>query len=182
MIKDGLPFCDHCKRLLQPLTEEEALNEGFCGWSNWHTAHKHYCHECSDKLWNPPCGECETHPCERGRDCWANPPLHIFPYETYYADPVKCVSFRTRRRYYDQIVAGAKREEIRADKPHWAWLLRAPPEVAVFVCGKDVHRRRIIRIYGEDPGKVLGRPLSAQGTLDVTSNPAIIVELGEVFP
>lgn len=94
---------------------------------------------------------------------------------------VKKVSFRIRRRYFDQIVAGDKREEIRTDKTHWSWLLTAPPQVAVFICGKDIHRRMITRIYKDDPEKVLGRPLSSQGREDVLSNPAIIIELGEIY-
>ena len=87
MIKHDRPFCNNCKKEIQALTEDECL-EDICGhgWSNWRTAQVHYCYECSDLLWQPPCGECETHPCERGRECWANPPLHIFPYETYYAE------------------------------------------------------------------------------------------------
>jgi len=95
---------------------------------------------------------------------------------------MKRVSFRVRRRYFDQIVAGTKKEEIRTDKPYWTWLLgEAPPQIATFVCGKDVHRRYIKRIYREDPERVLERPLSEQGQKDVLSNPAIIIELGEVF-
>ncbi|MBC8225341.1 hypothetical protein H8E65_12185 [Candidatus Bathyarchaeota archaeon] len=92
------------------------------------------------------------------------------------------MSLRIRRRYYDQIVKGTKKEEIRTDKPHWDWLLgEDPPQVATFLCGRDVHRRIITRIYREDPEKVLGRPLSEQGRMDVQSNPAIIIELGDVY-
>lgn len=91
MIKHDKPFCDECGKELKALTEEEALNEILgCGWVDWKTAHKHYCHNCSEKICKkvgyPPCEICETQPCERGRDCWATPPLHIFPYETYYAE------------------------------------------------------------------------------------------------
>lgn len=95
---------------------------------------------------------------------------------------MKKVSFRIRRRYYDLIVKGIKTEEIRTDKPYWSWLLgEDPPQVATFVCGKDVHRRNITRIYKDDPEKVLGRPLSSQGQQDVLSNPAIIIELGAEY-
>lgn len=95
---------------------------------------------------------------------------------------MKKVSFRIRRRYYDLIVSGVKTEEIRTDKPYWSWLLgEDPPQVATFVCGKDVHRRHITGIYRDDPEKVLGRPLSNQGQQDVLTNPAIIVELGGVY-
>ena len=93
---------------------------------------------------------------------------------------MKGVSFRIRRIYFDQIVKGTKTQEIRTDKPYWSWLFKAPPQIATFVCGKDVHRRRIKRIYKDDPEKILGRPLSEQGKKDVLSNPAIIIELGEI--
>lgn len=87
MIKGGRPFCDYCKRELEALTEEECLSDIFGhGWTNWRDARVHCCYKCSDTMWQPPCGQCETHPCERGRECWANPPLHLFPYETYYAN------------------------------------------------------------------------------------------------
>lgn len=56
------------------------------GWSNWRTAQVHSCYQCSFDLWDPPCGECRTHRCERGIECWSHPPLHLFPYETYYAE------------------------------------------------------------------------------------------------
>ena len=95
---------------------------------------------------------------------------------------MKRVGFRIRRQYYNLIVQGVKKEEIRTDKPHWAWLLgEDPPQIATFLCGKDVHRRWITRIYLEDPEKVLGRPLSEQGQKDVLTNPAIIIELGDVY-
>lgn len=95
----------------------------------------------------------------------------------------KMVSFRIRRQYFDQIVAGTKTEEIRTDKLYWRKILLSnnPPKVAVFVCGKEVHRRHITTIYLEDPEKVLGRPLSQQGQQDVLSNPAIIISLGGVY-
>ena len=96
---------------------------------------------------------------------------------------MKKVSFRIRRRYYDLIVKGVKTEEIRTDKSHWSWLLgENPPQVATFVCGKDVHRRYITEIYKDDPERVLGRPLSDQGRQDVLSNPAIIIGLGAEYP
>lgn len=109
----------------------------------------------------------------------------IINWEIARQDPnaLKRVSFRIRRRYFDLIVKGVKTEEIRTDKPYWSWLLGpSPPYVATFVCGKDVHRRFITRIYKEDPEKVLGRPLSDQGRQDVLSNPAIIIELGAEYP
>lgn len=99
-----------------------------------------------------------------------------------YMDNLKRVSFRVRRKYFDLIVKGIKTEEIRTDKPYWFWLLGDdPPIIATFVCGKDVHRRWIERIYRDDPEKVLGRPLSEQGQQDILSDPAIIIELGDVF-
>ena len=94
----------------------------------------------------------------------------------------KRVSFRIRKIYFDLIVNGEKKQEIRTDKPYWSWLLGDdPPRIATFICGKRIHRRWIIDIYLGDPTLVLGRPLSAQGRKDVLTNPAIIIELGEEY-
>jgi hypothetical protein len=87
MIKNGVPYCDYCNKELVALREEEALGDiEPHGWTDWRTASVHACFECYDNMWEPPCGECETHPCQKGRECWANPPLHLFPYETYFAN------------------------------------------------------------------------------------------------
>ena len=91
MIKHGLPHCDICKEELQHAPDEEThYAEGEHQGFFWTQAHVHYCNECSDKLMDqvgyPPCGICETHRCERGRDCWASPPLNLFPYELYVAE------------------------------------------------------------------------------------------------
>lgn len=86
-IKNGVPFCDYCNCELVALTEEECLNDIRAhGWTDWKDAQVHCCYSCSEKLWQPPCEVCETEPCEKGRDCWASPPQHLFPYETYYAE------------------------------------------------------------------------------------------------
>ncbi|GAI95939.1 unnamed protein product [marine sediment metagenome] len=90
-------------------------------------------------------------------------------------------SFRVRRVYFDKIVAGEKKEEIRSYTEFWFKRLISggQPEVTVFLCGKDVHRRRIKSVYIEFPEKVLGRPLSLQGLQDLYTESCIIVELGE---
>lgn len=64
------------------------------------------------------------------------------------------VSFRMYRAYFDAIVAGTKVEEFRASKPYWEGvaqrverrLLARQPVVAVFFCGKENARRRIVRV------------------------------------
>ena len=103
----------------------------------------------------------------------------------------KRVLFTVRREYFDAIVAGEKREEIRADTPNWRWMLGdKPPKIAVFICGRNpAHRRWIIRIYKEKPSKVLGRPVSEQGALDLKfrsrhprdERDCIVVALGDVY-
>ena len=130
LIKGGKPYCDECGKELQTLSEDECLEDIMPhGWTKWETAHKHYCYGCSDKIEEeigyPPCDECETQPCERGRDCWANPPLHIFPYETYYAElkPQDCL----RQRVY---VLYARNPEITAKEA--SELLAASPEEAPY--------------------------------------------------
>ena len=101
----------------------------------------------------------------------------------------KKVLFMVRKEYYDDIVSGEKREEIR-NPDNWQWLLGDyPPQVAVFMCGKDrVHRRHITRIYLEDPAKVLGREPSPRGKMDLCYDwggyprrGCIVVELGDVY-
>jgi hypothetical protein len=80
----------------------------------------------------------------------------------------KQVMLRVRREYFDAIVSGEKKEELRRDSKKWAWLLRDdPPDVARFVCGQDTHLRKIKSIYRGDAEEVLGRPPSAQGRKDL---------------
>ena len=98
MIKNGRAFCEECHGELIAWTREQAEEYGWCGWSDWRTAHKHYCQTCYDALFDkwakavgfPACHECETFPCKRGRDCWdhRDPPLHWFPYETFFGQLV----------------------------------------------------------------------------------------------
>lgn len=53
--------------------------------SDWRSASVHACFQCFNDMWRPPCDVCRTSPCQRG-ECWAHPPLHLFPYETYFAN------------------------------------------------------------------------------------------------
>lgn len=99
---------------------------------------------------------------------------------------MKKVLFTVRRRYFDAIVSGEKTEEIREHKPHWMWLLGTePPQQAVFMCGRDIHRRHILNIYVGEAERVLGRAVSEQGRKDLNYLPGeytkacIIIELGE---
>lgn len=94
MIIRGKPYCDECQEKLIHLTEEEMeadyeqnmVSHGF----PWKRASRHYCFECAEKIMDdhnyPPCDGCRTRPCDRHGDCWASPPLHLFPYETYVAE------------------------------------------------------------------------------------------------
>jgi len=96
---------------------------------------------------------------------------------------MKRVSFRIRRIYYDQIVDGTKDIELRKFSRHWQDILLSddPPKIAVFVCGKDVHRRWIKNITVEIPEKVLGRKLSEQGKQDIPTEKCIAIWLGEIY-
>ena len=98
MIKNGRPFCDECRGELVAWTREQAEETVICGWPDWRSAHKHYCQDCYDVMFDkwaeaagfPACGNCETEPCKRGRECWdhRDPPLHWFPYETFFGELV----------------------------------------------------------------------------------------------
>lgn len=134
VLKNGVPFCDKCGRELVALTEAEALADIMGhGWTDWRTAAVHYCFKCSDELWQPPCGECETHPCKRGRDCWASPPLHLFPYETYFANALG--------EDYCPVV-----EVANSDYETLANLEAEGPDLVM-----DVRRRQNMRIAGLHP-------------------------------
>lgn len=99
----------------------------------------------------------------------------------------KNISFRIRRIYYDQIVEGTKTEELRAMSEYWNKKFQGYNRKdfiggqAVFVCGKDVHRREILRIHCVTPDQVLGRPLSEQGKKDIPTQSAWSIELGEAI-
>lgn len=103
---------------------------------------------------------------------------------------MKRVFFRVRRIYFDQIVSGEKKYEIRAHIDFWKkrllWPKEPPPEVAVFWCGKDKHSRRIedrILVPKKLLRRYLGREPSEQGVKDLqldTHDYVIVTELGEV--
>jgi hypothetical protein len=187
MIKEGRPFCDDCGREMLALDDDEV--EEYCpaaGGFPWERACKHYCTPCADKLWQPPCEtECQTQPCERGRECWWHPQLHVWPYETYFAPRLKFAVFRVRRVYFKQLAAMVKNVELRKDSEFWRKRLLAPkeyqPRIALFLCGPRKLYRRIVEIRAnQDPEAVLGRPLSAQGKKDIPTGKCIAIYLGEV--
>jgi len=95
----------------------------------------------------------------------------------------KRVSFRIRRQYFDAIVSGEKKVELRRLTTYWEKrLIRVDrPTVAVFICGKQVHRRRIKRVLVAPPEDILGRELSEQGKQDIPTELCIGIELGEVY-
>jgi len=102
--------------------------------------------------------------------------LHNFIY-------IKRVSFRIRRIYYDQIVNGTKVVELRKFSDYWKRILLGnhPPKIAVFVCGKDVHRRWIKDITIGIPEQILGRELSEQGKKDIPTDKCIAIWLGDIY-
>lgn len=90
MLRDDRVFCDLCKKEMVRTTVSE---EGDELWP-WKEAFAHVCDGCFDgavdRAWDDfeACIKCETHPCERGRECWFEPALAL-PYETYYAKTVQ---------------------------------------------------------------------------------------------
>ena len=53
------------------------------------------------------------------------------------------ISLRIRRTYFDQIKAGTKNIEFRKCTKYWWKRLFPCPKEAVFICGKEIHRRKI---------------------------------------
>lgn len=92
------------------------------------------------------------------------------------------VMFTVRREYFDAIVAGTKQYEYRGTK-RWGWLLRKGPTIAVFVCGRRVHRRAIIGIWvvdsDEDPA--VGTPDVRYVETQYPGESIIAVRLGRVW-
>ena len=70
-------ICERCNQQIVLLTEDE-LGEPI----DWSIKYEQYlCDECYEKIWDELmedcCPRCNTHPCEKGRDCWINPFPHI---------------------------------------------------------------------------------------------------------
>jgi len=85
--------------------------------------------------------------------------------------------FRIRRKYFDAIVRGDKRTEWRKASSYWINRIAGKGlelDTAVFICGKKVHRRRIVGIT------FLPTPtwFSEQGKKDVNTPDCFAIELG----
>ena len=86
------------------------------------------------------------------------------------------VVFRIRKRYFDAIVKGEKTVEYRKLSMFWLRRLAKKPEIAVFICGKRVHRRKITRIHMGIPTPT---NFSEQGKKDVPTLLCNAIYLGE---
>jgi len=96
------PICDDCGMPLK-LYREDGFYDG--EENEWESAPLHRCSICDqqyfDACWQEadPCGNCRTQPCERGGDCWWNPPLHLFPYLHYVAEPAIMIDLLPQREH-----------------------------------------------------------------------------------
>ena len=99
------------------------------------------------------------------------------------------LSFRIRREYFEQILQGVKDREVRRRCAFWdsrvagaAAAKRAGEDLeGVFLCGPDVHRRRVTGIKLEPSAAVaLGRQPSEQGLKDVGDGQVYAFLLGPV--
>lgn len=95
------------------------------------------------------------------------------------------VSFRVRRPYFNAIKGGTKTVEVRRHSPYWVAAMNRGPREAVFVCGKDVHRRgiRVILTAGsvQAPAVQACLPADMRGKVseEVGEGPVIAFYLGE---
>ena len=85
--------------------------------------------------------------------------------------------FRIRKRYFDAIVAGEKRKEYRRDSEFWRKRLKPSLDTAVFICGKRVHRRKILSVTRQ----VTPTWFSEQGKKDVDTPTCLAFHLGSVI-
>jgi hypothetical protein len=111
---------------------------------------------------------------------------------------MKSVVFRIRKQYFDAIITGEKTVEYRKNTPFWQKRLlganaqeieatgltaihfpfKEEPEesmVAVFICGKRVHRRKIVAIERMKTPEWF----SKQGKQDVSTETCFAIHLGE---
>jgi hypothetical protein len=97
------------------------------------------------------------------------------------------LSFRIRKIYFDQIVAGTKTQEVRRSNHFWdiratrahAELEYGRQVIAVFVCGTEVHRREVLHVEQLVSAEVaLGRPPSEQGREDLGDGSVYVFHLG----
>jgi len=90
---------------------------------------------------------------------------------------LKSAVFRVRKRYFGAIVRGEKKVEYRKDSRFWARRLVSNPQptVAIFLCGRQVHRRQITSIeFIETP-----KGFSKQGRKDIPTTYCWAIHLGE---
>jgi len=93
----------------------------------------------------------------------------------------KRLVFRIRQRYFDAIVSGEKQTEFRPDHQFWRSRIDGkmkegdPDWIAVFICGKRVHRRIINLI------QMIDTPtwFSEQGKKDVDTQQCYAIHLGK---
>jgi hypothetical protein len=85
--------------------------------------------------------------------------------------------FRIRKQYFDAIVSEEKTTEFRRASPFWRKRIEGKGEAlktAVFICGKQVHRRKITLIQEiETPSW-----FSEQGKKDVDTPTCFAIHLG----
>jgi len=85
--------------------------------------------------------------------------------------------FRIRKRYFDAIVRGEKTTEFRKASDFWRKRIEGKGEAlntAVFICGKQIHRRQILMIQEiETPDW-----FSEQGKEDVNTETCFAISLG----
>lgn len=146
------------------------------------------CEHGSRWIWNPLC---ISEPCwmqvvyAPGCDCGTPP------------NPYKIQVSRIKKPYFDAIVSGDKKEELKALSPYWVRRLietENPPNVMKFVCGKRVHSRKITEIFKDKAKFIIGgvfgfdltpcdSPIIVQWRIDLQldkhSGYCIVVKLGE---
>ena len=101
------------------------------------------------------------------------------------------ILFMVRHEYFDTIVAGTKTFELRRHSQWWhsmsfkAWerIDTGRSLTAVVMCGRSVHRRRIIGVtWGQSAEVALGRAPTAEEVEFLGSGEVVRFALGEVVP
>ncbi len=97
------------------------------------------------------------------------------------------VSLRVRRKHLDQIKQGSKLVELRRRSSFWFARLERlrlgkSHGIAVFLCGRETHRRYITDVKVGYARQFLGRPPSDEGRRDIGDGLVYAIFLGEEIP
>jgi hypothetical protein len=115
-------ICENCKKELVHRKEDfgEPIDVEGTRWEQY------LCERCHAKIWKAlldgACPVCETHPCEKGRECWVNPFPRIM-YLCYVAPRLPKISTTITKAFFEMKMQDLKESghftEFKEHKDYW---------------------------------------------------------------